>query len=209
MMTMMNTSEFNKKYKIKEYLISTLLDQKEEIEKRCTLVENLSIKFDFLPETRYLKFQKKLIYKQTYIKKIRTDSLSYHQLKFYIKKFAKNLDELSKYNFVHGDINISNVVFDGSKFNLIDFEPSFFHLKNGKKILKSATNIRSKNDKLFNTITSETDKIGFYYYAKKVFFDLGCNNQKFTYNDPYLLKNEDLILKKSYLEIAEIYFNNI
>ena len=206
-MTKMITNVGNKlRYKIKEYLFSELKDDKEAISKRCSLIEYISIQFDFLPETKYIFLKDRIIYKQRYIEKVRTDKLSTLELEFHIKEFAENLDKLNNTNFIHGDINLSNIIFDGLRFNLIDFEPAFYQIKNEKIILKSGVNIRSTNDKLFKKITTETDKIGFYFFIKKVYFDLNKSYGKFEYNDVYLLNNEQSFLKKSYLEISKIFF---
>ena len=206
-MTKMITNVGNKlRYKIKEYLFSELKDDKEAISKRCSLIEYISIQFDFLPETKYIFLKDRIIYKQRYIEKVRTDKLSTLELEFHIKEFAENLDKLNNTNFIHGDINLSNIIFDGLRFNLIDFEPAFYQIKNEKIILKSGVNIRSTNDKLFKKITTETDKIGFYFFIKKVYFDLNMSYGKFEYNDVYLLNNEQSFLKKSYLEISNIFF---
>ena len=194
------------RYKIKKYLFSELKDNKEAISKRCSLIEHLSIQFDFLPETKYTSLNDRIIYKQRYIEKVRIDKLSKLELEFHIKEFANNLDKLINTNFVHGDINLSNVIFDGLRFNLIDFEPAFYQIKNEKIILKSGVNIRSTNDKLLNQITNETDKIGFYFFIKKVYFDLNICFDKFEYNDVYLKNNEEFIIKKSYIEISKIFF---
>jgi serine/threonine protein kinase len=206
-MTKMMTNVKNKlRYKIKEYLFSDLRDNKESILKRCILIEYLSIQFDFFPETKYIFLKDRIIYKQKYIEKVRTDKLTTLELEFHIKEFAENLDKLNNTNFIHGDINLSNIIFDGLRFNLIDFEPAFYQIKNEKIILKSGVNIRSTNDKLFKKITTETDKIGFYFFIKKAYFDLNKSYGKFEYNDVYLLNHEQSFLKKNYLEISKIFF---
>ena len=66
------------------------------------------------------------------------------------------------YGFAHGDINSSNVLYDGLTLNLIDLEPSFKQIKYGKKVVMSKVPLRSLNDLKNKTITIETDKIGFY-----------------------------------------------
>jgi hypothetical protein len=58
------------RYKIKEYLLCELHDNKEAILKRCALIEKLSIQFDFLPETKYIFLKDRIIYKQKYIEKV-------------------------------------------------------------------------------------------------------------------------------------------
>jgi len=42
-----------------------------------------------------------------------------------LSDFSKDLEKLCYYAFVHGDINYSNVIYDGCSLKLIDLEPSF------------------------------------------------------------------------------------
>ena len=68
---------------------------------------------------------------------------------------------------MHGDINSSNVLYDGKTLNLIDLEPSFRQRKFGKKIVTSAVPLRSLNDIKNKSISVETDKIGYYLYGMR------------------------------------------
>ena len=88
------------------------------------------------------------------------------------------------YGFAHGDINSSNVLYDGIRLNLIDLEPSFKQMKYGKKVVMSAVPLRSLNDLKNKTITIETDKIGFF---------LTCNR---LINIPINLGNQRELMKK-------------
>ncbi|MED5475768.1 MAG: hypothetical protein VX770_07045, partial [Candidatus Neomarinimicrobiota bacterium] len=99
-------------------------------------------------------------------------------------QFAKDLDSLISYNFVHGDINSSNVIYDGVRLNLVDLEPSFKQIKHGKKVVVSAVSLRSLNDLKNNTITEESDKIGFH---------LTCNR---LMNIPINLGNQRELIRK-------------
>jgi hypothetical protein len=69
---------------------------------------------------------------------------------------------------VHGDINSSNVLYDGKTLNLIDLEPSFRQRKFGKKIVTSAVPLRSLSDIKNKNISVETDKIGYYLYGMRL-----------------------------------------
>ena len=78
---------------------------------------------------KYIFLKDRIIYKQKYIEKVRTDKLTKLELEFHIKEFAENLDKLIDTSFIHGDINISNVIFDGLRFNL---NQHFIRLKTRK-----------------------------------------------------------------------------
>ena len=83
---------------------------------------------------------------------------------------SERVNQLRKWNinFVHGDINPSNVLYNGKQFNLIDLEPSFRQKKFGKKIVTSAVPLRSLNDIKNKSISVETDKIGFYLFGMRL-----------------------------------------
>jgi len=101
-----------------------------------------------------------------------------------ILDFSHNLDLLSEKKFVHGDINITNIIYDGNKLYLIDLEPSFKQIKFNKRITMSYALSKSLNDLKYKTISSETDKIGFF---------LACKN---LLEIPFLKGNMKDIIKK-------------
>ena len=53
-------------------------------------------------------------------------------------QISNNLDILSQTKFVHGDIHQNNVIYDGIKLLLVDLEPAFLQLKNGKNFAELA-----------------------------------------------------------------------
>ena len=148
--------------KIKEYPIESLLDNYDDIVKRCRLIEEISNTLSFIPNTQITSNGESLKYQQDLIKRQNYKDLNSQQKIGLLEQFAKDLDSLIPYGFVHGDINSTNVLYDGIRLNLIDLEPSFKQIKYGKKVVMSAVPLRSLNDLKNKTITIETDKIGFY-----------------------------------------------
>jgi len=73
--------------------------------------------------------------------------------------------QITDCGFVHGDLNMKNILFDGKNFIIIDLEPSLFQIKNKIKQLMIAPPYWSFNDIQNNTVSTESDKIGFFVFA--------------------------------------------
>ena len=103
--------------KLKKYYIKNLLDKYENIIKRCHLIEKVSKEMDFIPETKLTINHPFIIYEQNLINKKPFRSLLNFNKKKLLLSFAHNLDLLNKKRFVHGDLNITNIIYDGNKLN--------------------------------------------------------------------------------------------
>ena len=153
--------------KTKQYHLANLLDNYEQIIARCTSIEQVSQAVNFIPNTRIIIKDDILLYEQEFIQKKSSRLISIDKKYQLLNEFASNLDSLQSFNFVHGDINSSNVLYDGKTLNLIDLEPSFRQRKFGKKIVTSAVPLRSLSDIKNKNISVETDKIGYYLYGMR------------------------------------------
>ena len=112
---------------------------------------------------------------------------------------------------VHGDLNHSNIIFDGNLLRLIDFEPSFKQVKNQRRILASGLSFRSKNDYQKNVITAETDKIGFYFFCEYHFTqgNVGYSRKKFTARLHGLLAmraSEEELIQMKFADILHLFY---
>jgi hypothetical protein len=170
--------------KTKLYNLKNLRDEFNSITQRCNLIEKVSNAVSFIPNTQITINGETLKYEQDLIKRKNYKDLNSQQKIGLLEQFAKDLDSLIPYGFVHADINSTNVLYDGIKLNLIDLEPSFKQVKYGKKVVMSAVPLRSLNDLKNKTITIETDKIGFY---------LTCNR---FMNIPLNLGDQRELMKK-------------
>jgi len=165
--------------KIKEYHPQNLLDDYNDIIKRCHLIKEVSNSVSFIPSTQITISDKTLVYKQELLDKHDYRDLTNQKKIKLLSQFADDLDSLISYGFVHGDINSSNVLYDGIRLNLIDLEPSFKQIKYGKRVVMSAVPLRSLNDLKNKTITTETDKIGFYLTCNRLMnISLKLGNQR-------------------------------
>jgi|TARA_B110000467_G_scaffold146685_1_gene151116 hypothetical protein len=154
--------------KTKQYHLSNLLDTYEHIIARCTLIEEVSQAVNFIPNTRIIIKDDVLFYEQEFVQKKNSRLISIDKKYQLLNEFASNLDSLQSFNFVHGDINSSNVLYNGKILYLIDLEPSFRQRKFGKKIVTSAVPLRSLSDIKNKNLSVETDKIGYYLYGMRL-----------------------------------------
>lgn len=170
-------------FKLKNYALSDLLDEKSAIISRCRLIEKASLAISSIPKTNFIFSKERLVYMQEFVKKGNWTLISLERKKTAVTNLAIDLDEMLNMGLVHGDLNHSNIIFDGNFLRLIDFEPSFRQVKNQRRILASGLSFRSKNDYQNNSITAETDKIGFYFFCEYHLTqgkELGYSREKFT-----------------------------
>jgi hypothetical protein len=200
----------NKKKFIKLFARKNLLCSDNELEKRVLKIEIVSSIFDFIPNTKFILSDNDLMYIQEFV--IRSFPEHTRRLDL-LEELSNNLDVLSQYDFVHGDINSSNVIYDGDKLMLVDLEPSFLQLKHGKKVLKCSAPKRSQNDITNKTISIETDKLGFFlfcykflnitYFIKITEREVLQRRKKGIYN--FLPINESDFIKLSFNEIFQLF----
>ena len=207
----MKTTIFeNNKDSIKEksYRKENLLWEWELIEERCNLIEKVSAKFDFIPKVKFINLDNELIYNQILVKKhslSKTDNSDKLEI---LSSFTNNLQKMTDYGLIHGDIKRSNVIFDGGKLNLIDWEPAFKQIRRGKKIVLSTRPTRSLNDLKNKTVTSETDKLGFYLFCLQALkiknwyiYDKDLMKKRKKENYMYTPIDEQRFVNLKYIEI--------
>ena len=146
-------------FKLKNYAFADLLDEKSAIISRCNLIEKASLAISSIPKTNFIFLEERLVYKQEFVKKENWTLISLERKKTAVTNLAIDLDEMLGMGLVHGDLNHSNIIFDGNLLRLIDFEPSFRQVKNQRRILASGLSFRSKNDYQNNSITSNNKTV--------------------------------------------------
>lgn len=128
-----------------------------------------------------------------------------------LERFSIFLDDMTSDGFVHGDLNRKNILYDGKDYVLVDLEPSLNIRKNGKFYFIVTPPYISIDDMKENNISSRTDKVGFYYFIKRL------KGEFLTSDIPALFENrckklldtlpekEELFCKKSFIEILRKY----
>ena len=197
--------------KIKKYYKYNLLENENSLLRRCSLIECISDEISSLPKTIFKFYDEYIIYQQKHINKQRLHIIPRKNRYDLLLKFSKDLDRMCDYKFVHGDINFSNVLYDGESLRLIDFEPCFRQVKNNRVVIKSGLSFRSMNDFNNKMITSETDKIAFYFICKKLLDDktktiLGRDLFERRKNGSYkMMIPEEFLVKKRFVEILSLF----
>lgn len=97
---------------------------------------------------------------------IPTDRSEYDHKEF--ADVAAALQFFSDIGFVHGDINRRNVRPTRNGFSILDFEPCLKQLDDGRVKTMATVPYISNSDKLKNQISTLTDKLGFFYFVKRV-----------------------------------------
>ena len=198
-------------FKIKDYALVDLLDEKSALLSRCNLIEQASISISTIPRTSFTFLEDRLVYRQEFVKKENWTLISLERKKTAVTNLAIDLDEMMNLGLVHGDLNHSNIIFDGNLLRLIDFEPSFKQVKNQRRILASGLSFRSKNDYKNNSITSETDKMGFYFFCEYQLTqgnDLGYSREKFTarLKDSLAMRaSEEELIQMKFIDILNLF----
>jgi len=154
--------------KLKVYPLENLLDRFESIKLRCERIESMSREFAFIPETTITIDDRELRYEQDLVVRKSLGLIDVAAKIQVLERFADDLEALHKRRFVHGDIHSGNIIYDGCRLNLIDFEPSLRQVRKGRKVIVSTSSVRSLNDKTRGKISHEADKIGFYRCASKI-----------------------------------------
>ncbi len=194
-------------FKLKNYALIDLLDEKSAILSRCNLIEQASISISSIPKTTFTFLEDTLVYRQEFVKEENWNLISLESKKTALTNLAIDIDKMLDLGLVHGDLNYSNIIFDGKLLRLIDFEPSFKQVKNQRKILASGFSFRSKNDYHSNSITAETDKIGFYFFCEYQLTqgnERGYSRKKFTAR-----LNDSLVMRASEEELIQMKFTDI
>ena len=159
----MHSNHFKKCYKN-----SNLLGCEEHISDRIKFINFYTPLISSLARTSIKRLNNNYYYKQSFIKKKPFKHFGKSLLLDKLKILAKHLNKISNLGFVHGDLNMKNIIFDGESFIVVDFEPSLFQKKNGIKKIMMTPPYWSYNDIQNKDITFESDKIGFYCFCLRI-----------------------------------------
>lgn len=157
--------------KLKIYPLENLLDQFESIKLRCERIESISREFAFIPETSITIDDRELRYEQDFVTRKSLSLIDVAAKMQVLERFADDMEALHKRRFVHGDIHRGNIIYDGCRLNLIDFEPSLRQVRKGRKVIVSTSSVRSLNDRKRKKVSIEADKIGFMRCAIRILVD--------------------------------------
>ena len=152
----------------KRYNCANLLGGDKHIYNRIKFINVYTPLISSLAITSIKKNCDRYYYTQSFIKK---KPFRHYRKTILLDKLsilATHLTKVMNLGFVHGDLNMKNIIFDGKKFVIVDFEPSLFQKKNRMKIIMMTPPYWSYNDIQNKDITFESDKIGFYCFCLRI-----------------------------------------
>ena len=146
----------------KRYARSDLLVDDATLEARITTIAALSRAHGAIPETTLEVDGEHLVLEQTRIS--RGDRLPPGDPRVgpALDGLAALLDAIAPH-IVHGDVCRKNLVFDGEQLHLVDWEPALRQLRDGRDTLLYTEPYISLGDIARDTLTTETDKLGFFF----------------------------------------------
>lgn len=152
----MSKKTFQKKYFLKDLLCS-----KKILSSRIEKIHYLSDSEYLVPKTNITIKDKYLIYEQKHLKKKLQSIVNEKELFF---QLANTLEVFEDIGFIHGDIVQRNIIYNKENFYLIDLEPCLHQIKYGRKVVCFTPPYVSTKDLDNLSLTSETDKIGFFFF---------------------------------------------
>jgi len=84
------------------------------------------------------------------------------QLMQILHQLASLLESISP-QLVHGDVNRKNLMFDGERLQIIDWEPALRQLRQGRETLLYTEPYLSAQDRQLGRLSTETDKLAFFF----------------------------------------------
>ena len=137
----------------------------EVFKNRSIIIENLGGELQSIKKHKF-QIQENLVKLETEFVEKKIGPFGKQSIK-YLNKLAKDLSEINRY-IPHGDIVKRNIIWDGEKYILVDWEPLLEYGIQPNIFFKSTKPyIFSADIELFK-ITINTDKIAFFYFCRKI-----------------------------------------
>ena len=189
----------------KVYPLSSLICSKKNLQQRAEQINLIGrVKLSSVPAVTAVLHDNEVTVSQDLI--IPTD-----RGKFGHKEFADvgtALQLFAEIGFVHGDINRRNVRLTQSGFSILDFEPCLKQLNHGRVKTMATVPYIANADKLQNHISILTDKLGFFYFVKRVLGTFSPRDiielSKSNDHSRYLGFNEKDLIDVSYTELLSL-----
>ena len=154
--------KFSKEHIHKQWSWDILLSEKEKIITRCEKIEYFSKKLVNIPETTFY-FNKIGVF-QKQLRIFETSPISTHYNAKKISELSNSLEILRKEGLVHGDICPRNILWSKKeqRYFIIDWEPDFHQIRNGKKVVVTVANYIHPDEKWnYNPCSIKSDKYAF------------------------------------------------
>ena len=148
----------------KHYPRDHLLVNDLDLTERLTAITQLSLQTVHIPETTFDWDQDTLVLRQRRLMPQQFKNQPLIARRERLHELAQALDDIEP-GVVHGDIAYKNIIFADERLYLIDWEPSLYQVRRGRATLVYTEPYLSAMDRKDNTLTSQTDRIGFFFCA--------------------------------------------
>ena len=150
---------------VKTYAVSNLCDSRETIGRRVELINEIGAsKLRSVPTVHAEFSEEQIVVAQNLITPTDAQRLGEVDL----KNLASDLEFMSELGFIHGDLNRRNICATQTGFVILDFEPSLKQRVNNRIQTKVTIPYLANRDRAENTVSSLTDKLGFFYFIRRV-----------------------------------------
>ena len=196
-------------YIYKSYSKQDLLDPIEIIENRINIINHFDESIPGLLNTLITEEENSYVYRQKYCKQ---QKKQFHEEADF-SGLLETLTYFQQIGFVHGDLNKKNIFWTKEGFKVLDYEPSLFQFKNGRKQFMTTKPYFSKKEVKDGEISFLTDKIAFFYFILRI--NGGFSNRKLieltkTFNHRSVLGvSEKEFGDLSYLNILKMAFEKL
>ncbi len=153
------------KTRFKYWDIDSFGNNLQTFKSRSTILENLGGKFQSIRKHKF-HVEGNLIKLETDFVERKAGPIGKQSIAA-LTKLANDLSEINLF-IPHGDIVKRNTIWDGGSFVLIDWEPLLEYGIPPNIFLKSTKPYISSVDLQKSKITSDTDKVAFFYFCRKI-----------------------------------------
>jgi len=155
------------RHRTKTWRRTDLLVDDTLLRRRCADIQDVSRTARCVPRTDHLWTGDTLVQRQA---EVRAASLpAGMEARPHLDRLAADLDALSSLP-VHGDITLKNLLFDGRRLFLVDWEPAHHQLRDGRRQWMVSEPWVALVDRRSGVLSSATDRIGFFAIAWQLLF---------------------------------------
>jgi len=185
----------------KKWKLADLGTDKAKYTNRIKLIHSLNGQFSCIREHQFTFDEEFLMLNSEFIKPCTTSN--FNKTLSALEIFASELETINSLSLPHGDIVDRNIIWDGDRFVLVDWEPLLEYGIAPNVFFKSTKPYISKLDLENFSISSNTDKIAFYYFSRKKLFGW------FITNPLEVLHLENYLVQQDFIKLLEIASKNM
>ena len=150
---------------VKRYALPDLCASRETIARRVQLINEIGAsKLKSVPAVSAEFREEEIIVAQKLVTPTDAQRLGDEHL----ENLASDLEIISELGFIHGDLNRRNICATQTGFAILDFEPSLKQRVGNRIQTKVTIPYLANSDKAANTVSTLTDKLGFFYFIRRV-----------------------------------------